>query len=67
VAHKADRIIYLQIAYLLPDEQTSTREYASLESIRDNYEKHVVSLDDVQFAHKSGIKHIQEWNLGKIL
>ena len=46
VAQKGDRILYIQTTYTLADEQTARREYASLESIRDNYEKVVVSLDD---------------------
>jgi len=62
VALKEDRILYVQVAYLLFDEQTIEREYAPLESIPDNYEKVVVSLDDVQFSQKNGIKHIQIFN-----
>lgn len=46
VARKGDRTLYLQSTYMLVDEQTVQREYASLEAIPDNYEKLVVSLDD---------------------
>lgn len=67
VAKKADKVIYLQSAYLLIDEETMQREYSSLEAIKDNYEKIVVSLDDVQFPQNKGIKHIQAWNLHKVL
>lgn len=67
VARKVDRIIYLQSAYLLADETTIEREYASLEAINDNYEKLVVSLDDMALPSKGGIKHIQAWNLGEYL
>lgn len=67
VARKADRIIYLQSAYLLADETTIEREYASLEAINDHYEKLVVSLDDMVLPSKGGIKHIQAWNLGEYL
>ena len=45
------------------NEQTSRREYASLEAIPDNYEKYVVSLDDISFPLNQGIKHIQAWKL----
>jgi predicted AAA+ superfamily ATPase len=62
VALKDDRILYVQATYLLIDEKTIEREYSPLESITDNYEKVVVSLDDVQFTQKNGIKHIQVWN-----
>lgn len=67
VAKKADKVIYLQSAYLLIDEETIQREYSSLEAIKDNYEKIVVSLDDVQFPQNKGIKHVQAWNLQKVL
>jgi len=63
VAKKADTVIYLQSAYLMIDEETIQREYSSLEAIKDNYEKIVVSLDDVQFPQNKGIKHVQAWNL----
>lgn len=45
------------------NEQTIRREYASLEAIPDNYEKYVVSLDDISFPLNQGIKHIQAWKL----
>ena len=63
VAKKADRIIYVQSAYLLNDETTTSREYAALEVIPDHYEKIIVSLDDIKFSTKNGIKHIQAWDL----
>lgn len=67
VAMKADRIIYLQSTYLLADETTVEREYSALKAIDDNYEKIVVSLDDIAMPVKEGIKHIQAWNLNNLL
>ncbi|MFZ4726840.1 MAG: ATP-binding protein [Paludibacter sp.] len=67
VAKKQDRVIYLQVAYLLADEQTVVREYAAFNTINDHYEKYVVSLDDVTFPSKEGIKHVQAWKLKSIL
>ncbi len=67
VAKKGDRVIYLQCAWLLVDEQTVQREYAALEAIPDNYEKAVVSLDEVSLPSKKGIRHIQAWKLQSIL
>jgi predicted AAA+ superfamily ATPase len=67
VAKKGDRLIYIQATYLLIDEQTARREYAPLDSISDNYEKWVVSLDDVSLPSNNGIKHIQAWKLGDVL
>lgn len=67
VARKDDRTLYLQSTYLLTDEQTIEREYAPLEAIDDNYEKIVVSLDDVKFPSRAGIRHIQAWELATFL
>lgn len=67
VAKKGDRLIYLQSAYLLVDGQTIQREYAPLEVIPDNYEKTVVSLDDLSIPSNKGIRHIQAWKLQDIL
>lgn len=67
VARKADKIIYVQCAYLLVEPETIAREYASLEAIDDNYEKYVVSLDDLVFPSNKGINHLQAWNFAEIL
>lgn len=67
VALKADKVLYIQCAYLLTDEATMKREYAALEVIEDHYEKMVVSMDDVSFPIQNGIKHVQAWKLNKYL
>ncbi len=67
VAKKAGLIIYLQSAYILSDETTVERVYSALESIGDNFEKVVVSLDELSMPLRGGIKHIQAWNLADIL
>jgi predicted AAA+ superfamily ATPase len=61
VALKDDGVLYVQATYLMIDESTIEREYSPLESISDNYEKIVVSLDDTRFPQKGGIKHEQIW------
>ncbi len=61
VALKDDKVLYVQTTYLLIDEKTIEREYSPLESITDNYEKIVVSLDDISFPQKNGIKHERGW------
>ena len=63
VARRRDRIVYLQVAYMLVDDKTISREYASLESISDNYEKYVVSLDDYPLASRGGIINLPAWQL----
>ena len=67
VAIKNDRIIYVQATYMLVDEQTIEREYAPLECIADNYEKVVVSLDDLQLPSRKGITHVRAWELSQML
>lgn len=63
VARRDDRIIYIQSTYMLYDEATVTREYASLEAIPDNYEKYVVSLDDFRLPSRDGIQHFRAWEM----
>ncbi len=67
VAIKNDRTIYIQSTYMLIDEHTIEREYAPLEYISDNYEKFVVSLDDLQLPSRNGIKHVRAWELSQKL
>ena len=62
VALKDDKVLYIQTTYLLIDEKTIEREYSPLELIADNYEKIVVSLDEIRFPQKNGIIHEQIWN-----
>ena len=57
-------MLILQSTYLMSDEQTAKREYVSLEAIQDNYEKYIISLDDIAFHSNNGINHIQAWKLG---
>ena len=67
VARKADRVVYLQCTYLLTDEATVEREYSALEAIADNFEKVVVSLDDLTLPLRGGIRHVQAWKLAELL
>lgn len=62
VATKNDRKIYIQVAYSIEDDVTRHREYESLLSISDSYEKWLVTLDELNFPIHEGIKHIQAWN-----
>jgi predicted AAA+ superfamily ATPase len=67
VATKGNKTIYIQVAYLLIDKSTIDREYSELESIHDNYEKFVVSLDDMQLPDRNGIRHVLAWKINEIL
>lgn len=59
VATKAERRIYIQVAYLLASDETVRREFGNLAAIKDNYPKYVVSLDPVggEFSDYPGIGH----------
>lgn len=67
VAIKDDRVLYLQVAYILSEASTIDREYKELSKIGDNYEKYVVSLDDLKLPAREGIKHCQAWLLNEVL
>lgn len=47
VAEKWKEKLYIQVAYLISNEEVFKREFWNLEKIKDNYPKIVLSLDDV--------------------
>lgn len=59
--------IYVQVAYLLASEETVRREFSVYDSIKDNFPKYVVSMDEFDFSH-NGIIHrnIRDFLLGEI-
>ena len=61
VAEKAGEVKYIQVAYSVADEKVAEREFGNLEKIKDDYEKIVLSLDDVSFGNRNGIKHLEIW------
>lgn len=60
VATKANKRLYVQVAYLLASDDTVKREFGNLASIKDNYPKYVVSLDPIcgGFSEYPGIEHV---------
>lgn len=64
-AVKGASIVYVQVSYLLASDETVEREFSALESIRDNYPKFVLSLDDIDRS-RNGILHknIRDFLLG---
>ena len=64
VCQKNSERLYVQVSYLMPDQTTRDREFSSLESVPDQYDKLVLSLDMVNFA-RNGVKHrnLVEWLL----
>ena len=63
VVEKGDQRIYVQVCYLLADDDIVEREYRSLEGIRDHHPKIVVSMDDASFGMRNGIAHRRAWDL----
>lgn len=69
VCDKRGEKLYVQVAYLLASEETLAREFGAYDSIRDNFPKYVVSLDEFDMS-RNGIKHrnirdfllAKEWN-----
>lgn len=63
VLENAGRRSYCQVSYLLSDETVVEREFQSLEQIRDNFPKTVISMDDVLLGDRNGITHELLWNV----
>lgn len=61
--------LYVQVAYLLADESTVNREFGVYDTIRDNFPKYVITMDEFDMS-RNGIKHrnirdfliADEWN-----
>ena len=56
VANLRDENLYLQVTYLLASEETIEREFSPLKSIKDNYSKLVLSMDNLLESNVEGIK-----------
>ena len=56
--------LYFQVAYLVEQAKTKTREFGAFKEINDNYPKYVLSLDRANFSEDGIIhKNIIEWLL----
>ncbi|MDR1980573.1 MAG: ATP-binding protein [Tannerellaceae bacterium] len=59
VAEKEGRTVYIQVCYMLFDENTIQREFGNLLKINDNHPKYVVTMDEYNSgSHYSGIEQI---------
>jgi len=59
VAEKKDRVLYVQVTYLLMDESTEKREFGYLLAIPNNYPKMVISLNPLHTqSNYEGITHM---------
>jgi len=61
VAQKGDKTIYIQVAYQISEEETKNRELAPLLAVDDNYEKIVITADDLALPNFEGIQHTLYW------
>ena len=51
--------IYIQVAYLIADDETRQREFGNLKAIKDNYPKYVLSMSPlVSRSDNDGIIHL---------
>ena len=58
VAQKQDSIMYIQVSASMLSDETRIRELRPLESIKDNYEKIVLSMDRTPVSDYNGIKQV---------
>lgn len=56
VCEKQGKKLYIQVAYLLASEETIHREFGVYASIRDNFPKYVVTMDEFDMS-REGIRH----------
>lgn len=56
VCESGNERLYVQVAYLMENEETREREFSALMAVPDQYPKMVLSLDRVDFS-SNGIKH----------
>ncbi len=58
IAEKTGNKIYIQCAYLIPNEKTRDREFGNLLKIKDNFRKIVVSMDTPSGGNLEGVEHM---------
>lgn len=65
IAQKGTEKEYYQVCYLLASDETVEREFGVYSSVKDNYPKYVLSLDDFDFSQNGIIhKNVIKWLLG---
>ena len=58
IAEKGNSKVYIQVAYLLPEQSTIDREFNPLLEIKDNFPKYVVTMDPLWMDNIEGIQHV---------
>lgn len=58
IANGANGTAYYQVAETVANPATLERELASLQSVRDNYPKYLITMDDVRPISHDGIQQV---------
>ena len=58
VCEKGGERLYIQVAYLITDDEVKEREFGNLLAIPDNFPKIVISMDEVAGGSYQGIQHL---------
>ena len=61
-ATKGNKKQYVQVSYLMANQDTINREFGPLEKIKDNLPKYVVTMDDILINNDIGIIHQHIWD-----
>ncbi len=66
IASYFDEKIYVQVAYILADDDVIEREFGVFKEIQDNYPKYVLTMDKLDFSQNGIIhKNVIDWLLEK--
>lgn len=66
IASYFDEKIYVQVAYILADDDVIEREFGAFKEIQDNYPKYVLTMDKLNFSQNGIIhKNVIDWLLEK--
>lgn len=66
IASYFDEKIYIQVAYILADDDVVEREFGVFKEIQDNYPKYVLTMDKLDFSQNGIIhKNVIDWLLEK--
>lgn len=67
IAVMGNDVEYYQVAMTILSEETKKREFGSLEAIRDNFPKIVLTMDRFNLGNFGGIRvvNVIDWMLGR--
>ena len=66
IASYFDEKIYVQVAYILADDDVIEREFGAFKEIQDNYPKYDLTMDKLDFSQNGIIhKNVIDWLLDK--